>query len=289
MVVIAIVIKENQSVDSNEKSLLEAILSQISFAIEKYTLNESKKMALMQAENERFRANLLRAVSHDLRTPLTSISGSASSILNNDFDEETKKKLISDIYDDSIWLINLVENLLSASRLDDGKVQLKTEPQLVEDIINEAVTHVNRKILNYNLKVELENDFIMVDVDVRLIVQVLINILDNAIKYTDEVTDIIIRSFTKGNKVIIEILDNGLGISKENQECIFDMFFTSSESKGDSRRGLGLGLALCKSIINAHGGDIYVRNNKPKGTVIGFTLTNVEVKSEGFNFSSRRR
>lgn len=289
MVVIAIVIKENQSVDSNEKSLLEAILSQISFAIEKYTLNESKKMALMQAENERFRANLLRAVSHDLRTPLTSISGSASSILNNDFDEETKKKLISDIYDDSIWLINLVENLLSASRLDDGKVQLKTEPQLVEDIINEAVTHVNRKILNYNLKVELENDFIMVDVDVRLIVQVLINILDNAIKYTDEGTDIIIRSFTKGNKVIIEILDNGLGISKENQECIFDMFFTSSESKGDSRRGLGLGLALCKSIINAHGGDIYVRNNKPKGTVIGFTLTNVEVKSEGFNFSSRRR
>ena len=286
MVVIAIVLKDDESVDSSEKSLLEAILSQISFAIEKYTLNESKKIALMQAENERFRANLLRAVSHDLRTPLTSISGSASSILNNDFDEETKKKLISDIYDDSIWLINLVENLLSASRLDDGKVQLKTEPQLVEDIINEAVTHVNRKILNYNLRVDLENDFIMADVDVRLIVQVLINILDNAIKYTDEGTDIVIRSFTKGNKVIIEVLDNGLGISKENQECIFDMFFTSSENKGDSRRGIGLGLALCKSIINAHGGEIYVRNNKPKGTVIGFTLTKVEVNNEGFNFSS---
>lgn len=286
MVVIAIVLKEDESVDSSEKSLLEAILSQISFAIEKYTLNESKKIALMQAENERFRANLLRAVSHDLRTPLTSISGSASSILNNDFDEETKKKLISDIYDDSIWLINLVENLLSASRLDDGKVQLKTEPQLVEDIINEAVTHVNRKILNFNLKIDQDNDFIMADVDVRLIVQVLINILDNAIKYTDEGTDIVIRSFTKGKKVIIEVLDNGLGISKENQECIFDMFFTSSENKGDSRRGIGLGLALCKSIINAHGGEIYVRNNKPKGTVIGFTLTKVEVNNEGFNFSS---
>lgn len=286
MVVIAIVLKEDESVDSSEKSLLEAMLSQISFAIEKYTLNESKKMALMQAENERFRANLLRAVSHDLRTPLTSISGSASSILNNNFDEETKEKLISDIYDDSIWLINLVENLLSASRLDDGKVQLKTEPQLIEDIINEAVTHVNRKILNYNLKIDLDNDFIMADVDVRLIVQVLINILDNAIKYTDEGTDIVIRSFTKGNKVIIEVLDNGLGISKEDQECIFDMFFTSSENKGDSRRGIGLGLALCKSIINAHGGEIYVRNNKPKGTVIGFTLTKVEVKNEDFNFSS---
>ncbi|MDZ5034397.1 sensor histidine kinase, partial [Clostridium perfringens] len=131
MVVIGIVMRENESIDSSEKSLLEAMLSQISFAIEKYLLNESKKNALMQAENERFRANLLRAVSHDLRTPLTSISGSASSILNNEFDEEVKRKLILDIYDDSLWLINLVENLLSVSRLDNGNVKLNTEPQLI--------------------------------------------------------------------------------------------------------------------------------------------------------------
>lgn len=286
MVVIGILMMENENIDSGEKSLLETMLNQISFAIEKYILNESKKNALMQAENERFRANLLRAVSHDLRTPLTSISGSASSILNNEFDKETKKKLILDIYDDSVWLINLVENLLSVSRLDNGNVQLNTEPQLIEEIINEALEHVNRKISNYKVKVNLKDDLLMVDVDVRLIVQVMINIVDNAIKYTEPGSEIQINVFTKGKKVVVEVADNGIGISKQNKECIFDMFFTVNGNKGDSRRGLGLGLALCKSIINAHGGEIYVRNNKPHGTVIGFTLSQVEVNNEGINFSS---
>lgn len=286
MAVIGIVMREEDSIDSSEKSLLEAILSQISFAIEKYNLSESKKNALMQAENERFRANLLRAVSHDLRTPLTSISGSASSILNNDFDEETKRRLTSDIYDDSMWLINLVENLLSVSRLDNGNVKLNTEPQLIEEIINEALQHVNRRISEYKLKINLKDDLLMVDVDVRLIVQVIINIVDNAIKYTEEGTEIRIDVFTKGTKVIVEVIDNGVGISKQDQECIFDMFFTVSGNKGDSRRGLGLGLALCKSIINAHGGEIYVRNNYPHGTVIGFTLLKVEVKNERIDFGN---
>ncbi|MDZ4907403.1 sensor histidine kinase, partial [Clostridium perfringens] len=99
-------------------------------------------------------------------------------------------------------------------------------------------------------------------------------------------TEIQINVFTKGIKVIVEIADNGVGISKSDQECIFDMFFTANDNKGDSRRGLGLGLALCKSIINAHGGEIYVRNNKPHGTVIGFTLLQVEVNNGSVNFSS---
>ncbi|MGG7214475.1 DUF4118 domain-containing protein [Clostridium nigeriense] len=286
MAVIGIVMGENEVIDSSEKSLLEAMISQISFAIEKYNLNESKKNALMQAENERFRANLLRAVSHDLRTPLTSISGSASSILNNNFDEETKRKLTLDIYDDSIWLINLVENLLSVSRLDNGNVKLNTEPQLIEEIINEALQHVNRKISDYDVKINIKDDLLLVDVDVRLIVQVMINIIDNAIKYTEIGTEIRIDVFTKGKKVIVEVIDNGIGINKQDQECIFDMFFTIKGNKVDSRRGLGLGLALCKSIINAHGGEIYVRNNYPHGTVIGFTLSKVEVNNERINFGN---
>ena len=286
MAVIGVVMNEDENIDSGEKTLLEAMISQISFAIEKYILNESKKNALMQAENERFRANLLRAVSHDLRTPLTSISGSASSILDNNFSEETKKKLIEDIYEDSIWLINLVENLLSVSRLDDGNINLKTEPQLVEEIINEVLQHVDRRISDYDVKVNLKNDLLMVEVDVRLIVQVMINIIDNAIKYSKTGTKIVISVFTKGEKVVVEVIDNGVGISREDQECIFDMFFTASGNKGDSRRGLGLGLALCKSIIDAHGGKIYVRNNHPNGTVIGFTLSKVEVNNERINFSS---
>lgn len=286
MVVIGIVMGQGESIDSGEKSLLETMLSQISFAIEKYNLNESKKNALMQAENERFRANLLRAVSHDLRTPLTSISGSASSILSNAFDEETKRKLTLDIYDDSIWLINLIENLLSLSKLDNGKVKLNTEPQLIEEIISEALKHVNRSISDYDVKVNLKDDLLMVDVDAGLIVQVMINIIDNAIKYTKSGTEIRIDVVAKGKKVIVEVIDNGVGISKQNQEYIFDMFFTVNGSKGDSRRGLGLGLALCSSIINAHGGKIYVRDNYPHGTVIGFTILKAEVENERINFGN---
>ena len=286
MVVIAIVMEANEIVDNGEKSILEAMLNQISFAIEKYILNESKKKALMQAENERFKSTLLRAVSHDLRTPLTSISGSASSILNNNFSEDIKQKLILDIYDDSLWLINLVENLLSLSRLDEGNVKLKKEPQLIEEIIAESVQHVNRKISEYKFKTNISDEFLMVNVDARLIIQVIINIIDNAIKYTKPGTEIKIDTFNKGKKVIVEISDNGEGISKEKQKCIFDMFFTINENRGDSRRGLGLGLSLCKSIINAHGGEIYIKNNIPHGTVIGFTLAKVEVSNERVNFSS---
>ena len=286
MAVIGVVMKEGENIDSGEKTLLEALINQIAFAIEKYILSESKKNALMQVENERFRSNLLRAVSHDLRTPLTSISGSASSILDNDFDKDTKRKLIQDIYDDSVWLINLVENLLSVSRLDNGNVKLNTEPQLVEEIINEAIQHVNRRISDYQVKVNLKDDLLMVDVDVRLIVQVMINIMDNAIKYSKIGTKITINVFVKGKKVVIEFIDNGIGINNEDKECIFDMFFTTNGNKGDSRRGLGLGLALCKSIINAHGGQIYVRNNYPHGTVIGFTLSKAEVNNERINFSN---
>lgn len=281
MAVVGVVIDENERIDSGETSLFSTLLNQISFALEKYLLNESQKQALMQAENERFRANLLRAISHDLRTPLTSISGSANSILNNEFDEETKRKLLLDIYDDSLWLINLVENLLSVSRIDNENVDLRTEPQLVEDIINEALQHVSRKSVDHVIKVNLEDDLLMVNVDVRLIVQVVINIVDNAIKYTEDKSHININVYSRGKKVVFEIADDGKGISKHDKECIFDMFFTANGNKGDSRRGLGLGLALCKSIINAHGGEIYVRDNKPKGTVMGFTLELVEVNDCG--------
>ncbi|MBD7910949.1 MULTISPECIES: sensor histidine kinase KdpD [Clostridium] len=288
LAVVGIVMKNNKDIDSGEKSLYRAMLNQISFALEKYNLNEVQKLTLMQAEKERFRANLLRAVSHDLRTPLTSISGSANLLLTNTIDEESRKQLTLDIYDDSLWLINLVENLLSVSRIDKDGVNLRTEPQLVREIITEALNHINRKASEHIIKVNLKDELLMVDVDVRLIIQVIINIVDNAIKYTEEGSEININVCVNGKKVIIEIADNGQGISKHNKECIFDMFFTVNGNKGDSRRGLGLGLALCKSIIVAHGGKIYVRDNNPQGTIFGFTLSLVEVRgNENIDFSSR--
>lgn len=263
-----------------ERSLLSAMLNETAFALEKHLLNESQKEASMEAEKERLRANLLRAISHDLRTPLTSISGNASVLLSeeNQFDTETRHKLYEDIYDDSMWLINLVENLLSVTRIDNGTMNINMQPELVEEIIAEALRHINRKSSEHPILVTLTDDLLMARTDARLIIQVIINIVDNAIKYTEPGAEIKISAFRRRQSAVIEISDNGSGVLDSDKEHLFDMFYTTKNCTSDSRRGLGLGLSLCKSIVNAHGGEIYVKDNEPKGTTFGFTLKLEEVK-----------
>lgn len=226
------------------------------------------------------RSNLLRSISHDLRTPLTSISGNAGILINNSeiLSEEKKKSLYLDIYDDSMWLINLVENLLSITRIENGTMKINTEPELVEEVIEEAICHINRKVSEHKINTVIEDDLLMAKMDSGLIIQVIINIINNAIKYTPKDSIITITSKRKNNMAVIEISDNGKGINEESKDKLFDMFFTDNNKFGDGRRGLGLGLALCKSIIDAHEGCIYVRDNKPNGAIFGFTLHIEEVK-----------
>ena len=281
---IGIVTDADDQIDSIQDSLLYTLFAQIGSAIEKYYLNEAQRKAETQAESERFRSNLLRAVSHDLRTPLTSISGSASSLLTNCFDEETKKRLVTGIYDDSLWLINLVENLLSVSRIYNGNVKLKTEPQFISEIVEEALRHLSRKAEEHHIRIDLADDMLMADVDVQLIVQVMINLVDNAVKYTQPGSDILISAARRGKEAVVCVADNGKGISDADKKNIFDMFYTAGGKQTDSRRGLGLGLALCRTIVEAHGGRIRVKDNEPCGTVFEFTLPIAEVKeNENFN------
>lgn len=272
--VIGITIKRDDTFDPFERNLLSAMLDEIAFAIEKYELNEKQKQATMESEKERLRANLLRAVSHDLRTPLTSISGNASVLLKNErqIDPDTKRKLYQDIYDDSMWLINLVENLLSVTRIDNGTMNISMQPELVDEIVSEAMKHISRRADEHKISVSLGNDILMVRADARLIVQVVINIVNNAVQYTPPGSEIRVRAFREESKAVIEIADNGDGVTDENKRKIFDMFYTANDGRGDSRRGLGLGLSLCRSIVTAHGGEIYVRDNLPKGSIFGFTL-----------------
>ncbi len=284
LAVIGVVTDSKEEIDSIQDSLLYSLFAQITSAIEKYYLNEAQKKAEMQAESERFRSNLLRAVSHDLRTPLTSISGSASSLLTNCFDEDTKKKLITGIYDDALWLTNLVENLLSVSRIDNDNVNLKIEPQFVTEIVEEVLRHLGRRAAEHRIDVEIADDMMMVDVDVQLIVQVLINLIDNAIKYTQAGSEIVVSAARNGRDAVIRVADNGKGISARDKKNIFDMFYTAGGNHADSRRGLGLGLALCKTIIDAHRGEICVKDNLPHGAIFEFTLPIAEVKeNENFN------
>lgn len=265
--------------DSFENNIVLSVLGECALAMENQRVNQEREDAAVLAKNEQLRANLLRAISHDLRTPLTSISGNANILLTSEenIDASTKKRLFTDIYDDSLWLINLVENLLSVTRIEDREMKLKRSSELMEDVITEALKHVNRKKEEHNIIVRSSENFILAKMDARLIVQVIINIVDNAIKYTNPGSQIIISTEKQNNMVIVKISDDGAGILDEEKLKIFDMFYTASTKIVDSRRNMGLGLALCKSIINAHAGEISVYNNEPRGSIFQFTLPAEEV------------
>lgn len=275
-----VIIDGAEPMEAFENSVLLSILGECALALENSRNEREKEEAMLQAENEKLRANLLRSISHDLRTPLTAISGNASILLSEseNLDHETRKQIYGDIYDDSAWLYNLVENLLAVTKIEDGRMELRTQPQLVEEIISEALLHISRKKSEHSITVAHEDDLLLAKCDARLIVQVIINLVDNAIKYTPAGSQIRIASKSENGMAVISVSDNGAGISEEEKGKVFQMFYTGSSSVADSRRSLGLGLSLCKSIVEAHGGHICVSDNRPSGTVFTFTIPAGEVE-----------
>lgn len=265
--------------DSNEYSLLLSILGECALAIENSRNAKEKERAAVLAQNEQLRANILRAISHDLRTPLTSISGNASNLLSNYevLDDESRTQIFNDIYEDSQWLINLVENLLSVTRLEEGRMNFNMSVQLVDEVIEEAMQHLNRRSVEHKISVECSEELILAKMDARLVVQVIINLVDNAIKYTPVGSVIIVAAERIGNHVAISVSDNGPGIADKDKSKVFEMFYTGENRIADGCRSLGLGLPLCKSIITAHGGEFTLKDNVPNGAVFRFTLPIGEV------------
>ncbi len=276
--VVGILLKD-EVLDAFENSIVLSIIGECALALESDKNAKEKEKAAVLAKNEQLRANLLRSISHDLRTPLTSISGNASNLISNgdSFDERTKKQLYEDIYDDSMWLINLVENLLAVTRLEENHLNLHITEDLVDDVIEEALHHINRQSVEHHITVEHETEILLARMDARLIVQVVINLVDNAIKYTPKGSHITIRTGKENGYAVVSVLDDGAGIPDEMKEKVFEMFYSRANKVADSRRSLGLGLSLCKSIITAHGGTITVSDNQPSGAVFTFTLPAVEV------------
>lgn len=271
---------QKNAMDTFDNSILLSVLGECGLALDNKRNTEEKEAAAVLAKNEQLRANLLRSISHDLRTPLTSISGNANNLIANGelFDEETKKRIYTDIYEDAIWLINLVENLLSVSRLNGGEMNLHLSTELMEDVVAEALRHVNRKSSEYIIKVNSEQEYLLAQIDVKLVIQVLINIIDNAIKYTPVGSEIKINFKKQGHFIVVSIADNGPGVPDSAKPHVFEMFYSAANKIADSHRSMGLGLALCKSIINAHGGEITVSDAVPHGAVFTFTLPAGEVK-----------
>ena len=269
-----------------ENTILLSIVHECTMALENERMGEEQRKAEILAENERLRAGLLRSLSHDLRTPLTSIYGNASNLLCYDKDllPEEKKKIYSDILEDSGWLNSQFENILSMTRLESSS-DLQRTVENMEDVIEESLRHISPHP-DHTICFDSTDQDLFVIMDPRLIMQVMVNLLNNAIKYTPAGSSIHVRMNQDGDMVCVEVADNGPGIPDEDKPHVFELFYTGKHILEDSYRSMGIGLNLCAMIIHAHGGEIEVSDNNhptgdgsgdgsadtPHGAVFRFTL-----------------
>lgn len=228
-----------------------------------------------ESEKERMRGNLLRAVSHDLRTPLTSIYGATSLIMENydSLDKERQMKLLGEIHEDSQWLIRMVENLLSVTKIDDGIARVTKSEIVLEELMDAVLIKFQKRYPQQKLDVELPDDFICIPMDAMLIEQVLINILENAIVHAKGMTELSLGVHIEDQKAVFEVADNGCGIQEERLKKLFTGYLEREGAPMDgSRNNMGIGLSVCSTIIKAHGGEIYAKNRPQGGAVFGFAL-----------------
>ena len=248
---------------------VRAILAQTGISLERQRLAEERNRAAMTADREKLRSNLLRSISHDLRTPLTGIIGASAAIEENgdSIGAKETRKLAADIHEDAEWLLRMVENLLSVTRVSQV-AELKKSEEAAEEVIVEAVSRCKKRFPDAQIRVDLpEDDMLFVPMDATLIVQVLINLMENAVRYAQTPIDIGLRR--DGAWAEFSVRDFGPGIADDKKENLFD----SVQAQPDSRRGgLGIGLTLCRLIITAHGGEIWEVNHPDGGAQFLFTL-----------------
>ncbi len=243
------------------------ILAQTGVSLERLQLSEERNRAAMTADHEKIRNNLLRTMSHDLRTPLTGMIGASAAIVDNGerLGGAQIRRLAQDINEDAEWLLHMVENLLSVTRVSQGAAIKKTE-EAAEEVIEEAVARCKKRYPDAQIRVQLPDEMIFVPMDVTLIVQVLINLIENAIRYANTPVDLSVCR--EGNNAVFSVRDFGPGIEEGKRSTLFDAAQTP-----DSRRGgLGIGLTLCRSILTAHGGSIDESNHADGGAQFIFTL-----------------
>lgn len=239
------------------------------------TQNKLSEEARIEAEREKTRSNLLRAVSHDLRTPLTAISGACSVMIENDdyISADERKRLLSEITDDAHWLIRMVENLLSITRFDGGDAKIIKKHEAVEEVVADSIAKFKKQFPKNAVTVVIPNELLLVPMDVILIEQVLKNLLENAVTHSRTATEIRLEVAPEKNVVRFSVSDNGSGISEAILTHIFDGYFGRSyEQSSDKKRNMGIGLSVCNTIITAHGGEMTAENMKTGGAKFTFTL-----------------
>ncbi len=249
------------------ENIISALIMLIITIMTSTVMAQLKWQEKVRAESakEKMRGNLLRAVSHDFRTPLTTIYGSSTTIIDN-YDQLKKEQILqltTGIREDAQWLMNMVENILSITRIDNGGVRLKKNSVVLEELINSVLVKIKKRYPNQKVTVSIPDEFISIPMDAVLIEQVIINILENAVQHAQGMTELSLTVHTEGGKVVFEITDNGCGIPKERLKSIFKDYFEIKDAPVDhNKKSMGIGLAVCASIIKAHDGEISVENRE---------------------------
>lgn len=261
---------------SGTHAFLHIIASRVALALDLRYLSEEQNNLKISAEKEKMRANLLRSISHDLRTPLTSILGASSAILEHeDMNRETQQKLAGDIKENAQWLIRMVENILTVTRISQDATTVHKTMEAAEEIISQAVSIVRKRFPDCLIHVSVPNELLMVPMDATLILQVLINLLENAIKNSEEGALVLLTLKKKGDFARFEVCDHGRGIPERLLSNLFEIHPQSPQvenGKTDFSKGLGIGLSICKTIVQAHGGEIEGCNREEGGARFVFTL-----------------
>lgn len=263
------------TLNESQKRLLKSIAESIALALDRFYSLQQQMKSQEEATQERYRGNLLRSISHDLRTPLSGIMGTSEILMKMTDVEDERFTLLSGIYNDADWLYSMVENILSLTRLEEGRLNLNQSLEAVEEVVAGALTQAQRHTQNRKIVVSIPDELLMVPMDAKLIEQVLINLIDNALKHSplDQPIELTVQKEEHLNVAVFKIADHGTGISVQDLDHLFEMFYTTKEKGPDSKRGIGLGLAICEAIATAHGGDIKAQNRKDcNGAEFIFTL-----------------
>jgi two-component system sensor histidine kinase KdpD len=257
---------------SEEWRLLEAFASQASLAIERSALEQAARQAQVLQATERLQTALLNSISHDLRTPLVSITGALSSLQEDEthLDMATRRNLVENALDEAERLNRLVGNLLSMTRLEAGAMRIAKEPCELQDVVGSALTQMEEPLAGRKVSVSIPDELPLVPMDFVLMDQVFVNLLDNAVKYSPSGAPIEVSARRDGNNVVAEVADRGVGIPAEDLARVFDKFYRVQ--RPEMVGGTGLGLSICRGIVEAHGGAIEARPRPGGGTVVAVTL-----------------
>lgn len=272
---------KNEILNMEQDWLVNSVAAQMGIALDREFVYNERENTRTAMEREHLKSNLLRSIGHDLRTPLAGIAGASSYIVQRGarLDRESIQRLAGDINEQVVWLTNLVENILNMTRIDNDKLEVTKQVEVVDDVVSEAVSHVvglNKRPLN----IILPKEVIAVPMDGKMIVQVLVNLLDNAVKHTSMNCPIELEVIQRDSYVEFNVADGGMGTGSDISihENLFDAFVTSGKTGADGKKGIGLGLAICKAVVKAHGGNITTGTSHLGGAIFTFTLPYTEVE-----------